>query len=61
MGQQLLQLLASSDGFLRRGVTVASLRLSCIVPETKHLFRKDTKLGPTESKICFKIRGGRTS
>ncbi len=61
MGQKLLKLLASREGFLRRGVTVASLRLSGIVPETRHLFRNDTKLGPTESKICFKICGGRTS
>ncbi len=51
---------ASSEGYLRRGVTVASLWLSGIVPETKK-FRKDTNLGPTESNFCFKIRGGRTS
>ncbi len=60
MGQQLLKLLASREGFLRRGVKVAYLMLSGIVPETRHLFRNDTKLGPTESKLCFKICGGRT-
>ncbi len=61
MGRKLLKPLVSREEFLRRGVTLASLRLSGIVPETRDLFRNDTKLGPTESKICFKIRGGRTS
>ncbi len=61
IGRKWLKWFASSEGYLRRGVTVASLRLSGIVPETKHLFRKDTNLGPTESNFDFKIRGGRTS
>ncbi len=61
MGRKLLKLLVSREDFLRRSVTVAYLRLSGIVPETRHLFRNDTKLGPTEWNFFFFIRGGRTS
>ncbi len=53
MGRKLLKLLVSREDFLRRSVTVAYLRLSGIVPETRHLFRNDTKLGPTESNFFF--------
>jgi len=39
----------------------ACFSLSGIVPVLKNLFIRDTKHVPTESKVCFKIRGERTS
>lgn len=47
----------SSEGFLTRGIIVATFRKAGMEPVKRHLLGKDTKLGPTDSRIHLKNLG----
>ncbi len=47
MGRKLFRIEGSSEGFLRSGVTVATLRVAGTEPVKRHLLKKDTKPGLT--------------
>ncbi len=47
----------SKEGFLSRRVTVATFRHVGTKPVSRHLFKRDTRPGPTESTTSLKNRG----
>ncbi len=61
IGRKLLKSEVTKEGFLSRGVTVATFRHVGTEPVSKHLFKRDSRPGPTESTTSLKKQGCITS
>ncbi len=61
IGQFFFKSEVSKEGFLSRGVTVATFRHIGTEPVSRHLFKRDSRPGPTESTTILRNRGCITS